>query len=113
MRFDLHVLTNRQEDHLLFDHQIKLAQLFGYEDTSYTLTIKQLMQQYYRTVMDVMLLNELLLQLFRKAILTKNEPSRPLNARFQMHNGSLKAINDDAFARSPSTLLEIFQLLQQ
>ena len=30
------------------------------------------MQRYYRTVMDVSLLNELLLQLFREAILTEN-----------------------------------------
>ncbi|MGH8151090.1 MAG: DUF294 nucleotidyltransferase-like domain-containing protein, partial [Steroidobacteraceae bacterium] len=29
VRFGLHVLTGRREDRLLFDHQIKLAQLFG------------------------------------------------------------------------------------
>ena len=71
VRFGLHVLTGRREDRLLFDHQIKLAQTFGYEDASYTLAVEQLMQRYYRTVMDVMLLNELLLQLFREAILTE------------------------------------------
>jgi [protein-PII] uridylyltransferase len=113
VRFGLHMLTNRREDRLLFDHQIKLAQTFGYEDASYTLAVEQLMQRYYRTVMDVMLLNELLLQLFREAILTENEPPRPLNARFQMRSGSLEAVSDDVFARTPSTLLEMFQLLQQ
>jgi [protein-PII] uridylyltransferase len=113
VRFGLHLLTNRREDRLLFDHQIRLAQSFGYEDASYTLAVEQLMQRYYRTVMDVMLLNELLLQLFREAILTENEPPRPLNARFQVRNGSLEAISDDVFARSPSALLEMFQLLQQ
>src|SRR6185503_918299 len=113
VRFGLHVLTNRREDRLLFDHQIKLAQSFGYEDASYTLAVEQLMQRYYRTVMDVMLLNELLLQLFREAILTENEPPRPLNARFQVRSGSLEAVSDDVFARAPSALLEMFQLLQQ
>jgi len=34
VRFGLHVLTGRREDRLLFDHQIKLAQSFGYEDGS-------------------------------------------------------------------------------
>src|SRR6187402_1921362 len=29
VRFGLHVLTGRREDRLLFDHQIKLAQMFG------------------------------------------------------------------------------------
>lgn len=113
VRFALHVLTNRREDRLLFDHQIKLAQSFGYEDASYTLAVEQLMQRYYRTVMDVMLLNELLLQMFREAILTETEPPRPLNPRFQVRSGSLEAVSDDTFARAPSALLEMFQLLQQ
>src|SRR4029078_5225655 len=37
VRFGLHGLTGRREDRLLFDHQIKLAQLLGYEDASVTL----------------------------------------------------------------------------
>src|SRR5690606_30410700 len=41
IRFALHVLTNRREDRLLFDHQIKLAKMFGYEDASYTLAVEQ------------------------------------------------------------------------
>jgi len=113
VRFGLHVLTGRREDRLLFDHQLRLAQTFGYEDASYTLAVEQLMQRYYRTVMDVSLLNELLLQLFREAILTEDEPPRPLNARFQIRNGSLEARNDEVFARTPSALLELFVLLQQ
>src|SRR4030088_3200694 len=113
VRFGLHVLTGRREDRLLFDHQIRLAQTFGYEDASYTLAVEQFMQRYYRTVMDVSLLNELLLQLFREAILTESEPPRPLNARFQVRNGSLEAVNSDVFARTPSAILELFVLLQQ
>ncbi|MGH8149258.1 MAG: [protein-PII] uridylyltransferase, partial [Steroidobacteraceae bacterium] len=113
VRFGLHVLTGRREDRLLFDHQLKLAQLFGYEDASYTLAVEQLMQRYYRTVMDVSLLNELLLQLFREAILSEDEAPRPLNARFQVRNGSLEAVSEDVFARTPSALLELFLLLEQ
>ena len=113
VRFGLHVLTGRREDRLLFDHQIRLAQTFGYEDASYTLAVEQFMQRYYRTVMDVSLLNELLLQVFREAILTESEPPRPLNSRFQVRNGSLEAVNSDVFARTPSAILELFVLLQQ
>jgi [protein-PII] uridylyltransferase len=113
VRFGLHLLTGRREDRLLFDHQMRLAKSFGYEDASYTLGVEQFMQRYYRTVMDVSLLNELLLQLFREAILTESEPPRPLNARFQVRNGSLEAINDEVFARTPAAMLELFALLQQ
>ena len=112
VRFGLHILTARREDRLLFDHQLRLAQSFGYEDASYTLAVEQFMQRYYRTVMEVSLLNELLLELFREAILTESEPPRPLNARFQVRNGSLEAISEEVFARTPSALLELFVLLQ-
>ncbi|HEY4771992.1 MAG TPA: [protein-PII] uridylyltransferase [Steroidobacteraceae bacterium] len=113
VRFGLHIIAARHEDRLLFDHQIKLARAFGYEDASYTLAVEQFMQRYYRTVMDVSLLNELLLQLFREAILTENEPPRPLNARFQVRNGSLETTSEDVFVRAPSALLEMFAILQQ
>jgi [protein-PII] uridylyltransferase len=113
VRFGLHIVTGRREDRLLFDHQLKLAQTFGYEDATYTLAVEQFMQRYYRTVMDASLLNELLLQLFREAILSNEEDIRPLNARFQVRNGSLEARSDDVFARTPSALLELFVLLQQ
>ncbi|HEY6482396.1 MAG TPA: [protein-PII] uridylyltransferase [Steroidobacteraceae bacterium] len=113
VRFGLHALTGRREDRLLFDHQLRLAQTFGYEDASYTLAVEQFMQRYYRTVMDVSLLNELLLQLFREAILSESGPPRPLNARFQVRNGSLEAVSSEVFARTPSAILELFVLLQQ
>ena len=113
VRFGLHTLTGRHEDRLLFDHQIKLAQSFGYEDGSYTLAVEQLMQRYYRTAMDVQLLNELLLQLFREAILTDDTPPKPLTPQFQVRDGSLEAVNEGLFARQPSALLELFVLLQQ
>ncbi|HEX3844373.1 MAG TPA: [protein-PII] uridylyltransferase [Steroidobacteraceae bacterium] len=113
VRFGLHVLTGRREDRLLFDHQLRLAQTFGYEDASYTLAVEQFMQRYYRTVKDVSLLNELLLQLFREAVQSESEPPRPLNARFQVRNGSLEAISEEVFPRIPSALLELFVLLQQ
>jgi [protein-PII] uridylyltransferase len=114
IRFALHVLTNRREDRLLFDHQIRLAKMFGYEDATYTLAVEQFMQRYYRTAMDVSLLNEMLLQLFREAILT--DPSAaptPVNPRFQIRNDYIEITSEDVFARYPSALLELFVVLEQ
>ncbi len=114
VRFALHVLTGRREDRLLFDHQIKLAKMFGYEDATYTLAVEQFMQRYYRTAMDVSLLNELLLQLFREAILSDlSIPPVPVNPRFQIRNDYLEITNEEIFDRFPSALLEIFVVLEQ
>jgi [protein-PII] uridylyltransferase len=114
VRFALHILTGRREDRILFDHQIKLAEMLGYEDATYTLAVEQLMQRYYRTVMDLSRLNEMLLQLFEEAILMDpNAEAHWLNERFQVKNGFLQTAHSSVFANDPSALLEIFQLLQE
>jgi len=114
VRFGLHLLTGRGEDRLLFDHQIKLAKLLGYEDASYTLAVEQLMQRYYRTVMELSRINEMLLQLFEEAILLdKDAPATPLGPNFQARNGYLEVTDKDVFLNEPSTLLEIFLTLEQ
>ena len=114
VRFGLHILTGRREDRILFDHQINLAKMLGYEDATYTLAVEQLMQRYYRTVMELSRLNEMLLQLFEEAILMDpNAAPQPLNDRFQIKNGFLQTSNDQVFLNDPSSLLEVFLLLQQ
>jgi [protein-PII] uridylyltransferase len=114
IRFALHALTGRREDRLLFDYQKKLAEMLGYEDAVYTLAVEQLMQRYYRTVMDLSRLNEMLLQLFEEAILMDPAaPAEALNERFQVKNGYLQTVDDEVFRREPSALLELFLLLQQ
>ncbi|HYM35484.1 MAG TPA: [protein-PII] uridylyltransferase, partial [Steroidobacteraceae bacterium] len=114
VRFALHVLTGRREDRILFDHQIKLANMFGYEDATYTKAVEQFMQRYYRTAMDVSLLNEMLLQHFREVILSNpNETPTPINPRFQVRSDHLEITSDDVFDRQPSAMLELFVVLEQ
>jgi [protein-PII] uridylyltransferase len=113
VRFALHILAGRREDRLLFDHQARLATMLGYEDASYTLGVEQMMQRYYRTVMDLSRLNEMLLQLFEEVILMDpNATPEPLNDRFQVKNGYLQATHAEVFRQNPSALLELFLLLQ-
>jgi [protein-PII] uridylyltransferase len=114
IRYALHVLTGRKEDRLLFDYQTRIARLFGYQDATYMLAVEQLMQRYYRTVMDLSRLNEMLLQLFQEAILMNPEvDAEPLNERFQVKNGFLQVVDDGVFEEQRSALLELFLLLQQ
>ncbi len=114
LRFALHLVTGRREDRLLFDHQIRLAQLFGYEDASYTLAVEQFMQRYYRTAMFVSWLNELLLQHFREEILSdRSAPAVVLSADFSERDEYLEVSRDDVFLRNPAALLELFLVLEQ
>ena len=114
IRFALHSLTNRREDRLLFDYQRTLAEQFGYQDNDKDLAVEQFMQQYYRTVIELNRLNEMLLQLFQDAILLENQLEAPirLNDRFQVRNDYIEVTSDSVFMRHPTALLEIFLLLQ-
>ncbi|HET8882890.1 MAG TPA: [protein-PII] uridylyltransferase [Solimonas sp.] len=115
VRFALHMLTGRHEDRLLFDHQIKVAQLFGYEDGDHNRAVEQFMQLYYRTIKSLSCLNDMLLQLFEEAIIEPQSGAEPiaLNARFQVRGGYIEVRGEDVFQRQPSALIEIFLLLQQ
>jgi len=114
IRLCLHYQAGRREDRLLFDMQQQLARQFGYEDGENNLAIEQFMQRYYRTVMDLERLNELLLQLFREAILHGDIPVEPeiLNARFQLVNGYIEARYPEMFREHPTALLEVFLLME-
>ena len=114
IRFALHTLTGRGEDRLLFDYQRTLAEAFDFHDNENRLGVEAFMKQYYRTIMELSRLNEMLLQLFDENILHPEGPGAPvvINKRFQSCNGYIEAIDDQVFRRQPYALLEIFLLLE-
>ena len=115
VRYGLHLINNRREDRLLFDYQRKLAKQFGFKDTKHSLAVELFMKQYYRTVMNLSRLNEMLLQLFEEEILLSKQKSRPvkINNRFQANKGYIEVVNDSIFKSYPFALLEVFLLLAQ
>lgn len=118
IRCSLHYLSGRREDRLLFDYQRQLADEFGYKedtDNKSNFAIEQFMQQYYRNVMELERLNEMLLQLFREAILYANEPGEPtiINDAFQVKHGYIEARSSETFKKRPTALLELFYLIQK
>lgn len=100
VRFALHMIVGRREDRLLFHHQIRVAELFGFVDDDRNRGVEQFMQLYYRTIKTLSCLNDLLLQLFDEAILRDDARERitPLNARFQQRGDTIEAVDDDVFA---------------
>jgi [protein-PII] uridylyltransferase len=113
VRSGLHYLADRHEERLLFDHQRALAKLFGYQDEEGVLAVEQFMKRYYRTIKELSLLNEILLQHFDETFLRKGRAKIvPLNRRFQSNNGFLEIRNAKVFERHPFALLELFQMMQ-
>lgn len=114
LRNALHYAAKRCEDRLLFEHQRTLARDLGYEDHDGHLAVEQLMKRYYRTVKELRLLSEILLQNYEEEnLLVKGKGVEKLNARFQSYNRYLETTNEKVFEQNPSSILEAFLLLTQ
>jgi len=114
LRIGLHYTAGRSEDRLLFDHQRVLAEEFGYRDNPNHLAVEQLMKRYYRTVKDLRLLNEILLQHYEEENSSRRASRvRVINDRFQSYGGYLETRHERVFEEHPSAILELFLLLQQ
>ena len=115
VRYALHMLAGRAEDRLLFDHQRKIAALLGFEDGEGKLAVERFMQKYYRVVMGVAELSELINQHFEDVLLREGErgAAQPLNSRFQVRDGYIEVTSQGVFKRTPFAILEVFVLMAQ
>ena len=113
VRFGLHLLARRREDRLLFDYQRDLAARFGYQDTDAKLAVEQFMHHYYRHVLLLREVNDILLQHFDEAIVRAGERPRieAVNERFRINNDYMEVTRADVFARTPAAIMEMFVLM--
>ncbi len=109
IRFSLHLISGRDENRLLFEHQPKLAEILGYRDDD-QLAVEQFMQDYYRTAMTINATSELLLQHFEEEIIESSVRNKviPISERFQIRNNYIEVTRDDVFDKYPPALIEIF-----
>ncbi|VEG90426.1 [protein-PII] uridylyltransferase [Legionella spiritensis] len=109
VRFALHVLAGKQEERLLFDYQIKLAELFDFQDKPGSLAIEQFMKLYFKNIKRMRELNEMLLHWFSEAILHHEKQFiTPLDANFQLSNNFIEVRHARVFQQAPLTFLQLF-----
>ena len=105
VRFALHIVANRREDRLTFQHQKEVAKMLGYKDAG-SIAVEQLMKDYYQTATRISRLNDILMQLLEDRVLH----TQVLNERFIVSYGYIKITDERLFVEKPSTLIEIFLL---
>jgi [protein-PII] uridylyltransferase len=113
LRIQLHFLSGRREDRLLFDFQNEIAATLGYVNNPRKRASEQLMQTYYRSVKFVELMNEILLKQFRKILTSKPAIIHTINDRFEAHDTLLEAKSASLLQQQPAAIFEAFLLLQQ
>jgi [protein-PII] uridylyltransferase len=112
IRFALHLITQRREDRLLFDHQVMVANKLGYQLDG-NKGVEMFMQRYYRTVMEVSRLNDIVMCLFEESFLSRRKlKPTPLDTHFEIKNGFLEIKNNNLFSESPNLILKLFAHLE-
>ena len=111
VRYGLHLVAGRKEDRLQFEHQQALAQRLGYADTTARPGVERFMQEYYRWVLALREVNDILLQSLDESFASAKPALERINERFQINGQSIEAAHERVFAETPSALLEMFVIL--
>ena len=113
VRFGLHLVADRKEDRLQFEYQRNLAERLGFADTDAKLGVERFMNHYYRHVLELREVNDIVLQYFDESTLRSKEKPRlePINGRFQIRNDYLETTHAGVFTGTPSALLEMFVIM--
>lgn len=98
IRFALHLETQRKEDRLLFEYQPAVAARLGYGEAGKT-AVEAMMKDYFKAVVGVIELNDMLLQLFDQSILANTAaPPRILTEQFEQLGTLLAARHAHVFS---------------
>ncbi|WP_454007675.1 [protein-PII] uridylyltransferase [Alcaligenes sp. Marseille-Q7550] len=113
LRIELHLLTGRAEDRLLFDLQPRLAEIYGFQPTATRRASEPLMQRYYWAAKPVSPLNLILMQSIEERLFPQpDQPAHMLDDDFQVHHGQLELRRPDGFQRDPSLMFVAMLHLQ-
>jgi len=114
LRIELHLLTGRREDRVLFDLQPGLAAVYGFEATRTRRPSELLMQRYYWAARVVSQLNTILMQAFEEKLFPSPQSAvRILDDDFRQVHNRLDINLEDAFERKPTLLLRAFLAMQE
>lgn len=112
VRFGLHLIAGRKEDHLQFAYQRELAERLGFVDTDAQRGVERFMHHYYRHVLALTEVNDIIIQYFNESIVhSRASKPKPINERFQIVDDYIETAHDGVFREHPSALLELFVII--
>lgn len=110
IRYALHMVTDREEDRLLFDLQKDIAEILGFSDDEEMLGVEHMMLQFYRHQLALNELTELLLVHIKDDIFgdCQQETIEHIDDDIFICNGYLQFSSPDRLPEKPELLLRIF-----
>lgn len=114
LRIELHLLSRKNDDRLLFDAQIALAREFAIQPEESKRASELLMQMYYQDARTVYVISGFMMQIFESYFFENQQQEEEiLEGDFKIIGEELDVIHEDAFLRKPQLLLKTFLVFQQ
>ena len=114
IRYLTHLEANREEDRLLFEHQIPVAMKLFPSAKSSNQAAEKLMHRYYRSSLCISEINSTFIQSIRENYeLTKFSRKKKLDSNFFIKNNLIHLYEMEGFKRNPSLLLDLFIKLSE
>lgn len=110
LRLELHLLTKRDENRLLFDVQEALAGRLGYKATGTMRASEALMKRYYWNAKSVVQMSIIQLQTIADRLFGGTALATPqrLDPAFLALGDEMDIVSDDVFQKDPSAILRTF-----
>lgn len=114
LRFALHLVIKRYDNRLLFDRQLKVSEILGYQTPDQQMrgnqAVEEMMKMFFRAAHEIRELTELLLQHYQEHFINRCDDcvAQPLDENFELKNNSIQLRCADCFILQPDTILDLF-----
>ncbi|CAM5215148.1 [protein-PII] uridylyltransferase [Oligella ureolytica] len=113
LRIELHLLSKKNDDRLLFDAQIALARELGIQAEMSKRPSELLMQMYYQDARTVYVISGFMIQIFEGYFFENQQQDEGLlEEDFKTIDGELDVIYEDTFSAQATTIVKDFLVVQ-
>ena len=114
IRYLTHLEANREEDRLLFEHQIPVALKLFPTAKNPNQAAEKLMHRFYRSTLSISEINSTFIQNLKENYeLTKFSRKKTLDDNFYLKNNLIHLYDLNGFKKNPSLLLDLFIKLSE
>ncbi len=114
VRFALHLMLKRYDNRLLFERQIRVAELLGFDDSS-NHGVEKMMKAFFQALQTISLLSDLLVKHYHEHFLQTDDTVQIqiLDSYFQRVNNAICLRQPQIFIQQPEIILDLFFHLTQ
>ncbi|MDU8923759.1 bifunctional uridylyltransferase/uridylyl-removing protein GlnD [Pasteurellaceae bacterium LIM206] len=112
VRFALHLILKRYDNRLLFDRQVKVSEMLGYQGEG-NRPVETMMRDFFRTLQTIGLVSDILTKHYREHYLQSSpiQLRQRLDDCFQLVDNSILLYRENGFIERPATIITLFHHL--